>query len=53
MRLLKLRVEVENDEERVNYAAAQLEISLQDVRMRYQRLTQKFGLRLNFTTDAS
>ncbi|MEH2178616.1 hypothetical protein [Nostoc sp.] len=43
----------EIDEERVNYAAAQLKISVEDVRMRYQTLAQQFGLRLNFTTNAS
>jgi HEAT repeat protein len=42
----------EIDEERVNYAADQLEISVEDVRRRYQTLAQQFGLRLNFTTDA-
>jgi HEAT repeat protein len=42
----------EIDQERVNYAAAQLEISVEEVRMRYQTLAQQFGLRLNFTTDA-
>ncbi|MBD2506861.1 HEAT repeat domain-containing protein [Nostoc muscorum FACHB-395] len=42
----------EIDEERVNYAAAQLEISVEEVRMRYQTLAQQFGLRLNFTTYA-
>ncbi|MEH1929191.1 HEAT repeat domain-containing protein [Nostoc sp.] len=45
--------EEEIDEERVNYAAAQLEISVEDVRRRYQILAQQFCLRLNFTTDAS
>ncbi|MEH2023460.1 HEAT repeat domain-containing protein [Nostoc sp.] len=45
--------EKEIDEERVNYAAAELEISVEDVRIRYQTLAQQFGLRLNFTTDAS
>ena len=40
-------------EERVNYAAAQLKISVEDVRMRYQTLAQQFGLKLNFTTNAS
>ncbi|MEH2078537.1 MAG: HEAT repeat domain-containing protein, partial [Nostoc sp.] len=45
--------EQEIDEERVNHAAAQLEISVEDVRMRYQTLAQQFGLRLNLTTDAS
>ncbi|MBC1222493.1 HEAT repeat domain-containing protein [Nostoc sp. UCD121] len=43
----------EINEERVNYAAAQLDISIEEVRMRYQKLAQQFGLRLNFTTDAS
>ncbi|WP_414569567.1 HEAT repeat domain-containing protein [Nostoc sp. CCY 9925] len=45
--------EEEIDEKRVNYAAAQLEISVEEVRRRYQTLAQQFGLRLNFTTNVS
>ncbi|OCQ99540.1 hypothetical protein BCD64_10825 [Nostoc sp. MBR 210] len=40
----------EIDEERVNYAAKRLNISVEDVRRRYQKLAQQFHLKLNFIT---
>jgi HEAT repeat protein len=42
----------EIDEERVRYAAEELEISVEEVRSRYQSLAQQFQLKLNFADDS-
>jgi HEAT repeat protein len=42
----------EIDEERVRYAAEELEISVEEVRSRYQALAEQFPLKLNFADDS-
>jgi HEAT repeat protein len=42
----------EIDEERVRYAAENLEISVEEVRSRYQALAEQFQLKLNFADDS-